>query len=118
MQTRVEPRDYFPDASVDPTERALGTTQPIVEIGRTRVSGSAGHDNGRWSMAVPRFPTAGDEPVAAIRSLDRPWQRPSTMQRTDFQSPIERQETLEFDGRSDRRGGRERIGDAVRHEPI
>jgi hypothetical protein len=80
---------------------ALGTTQPIVEIGRTRISDSAGHDNARWSVAVPCIPAAGDQLVAAVRSLDRPWQRSfTTMQRADYQSPIDPQETLEFDGLS------------------
>ena len=77
------------------------------------VSASAGHDNGRWSVADPRMPSADEKLIAVIRSLDRTWHRPfTTMELAALQSLIDPEETLELDGLSDG-AWRERIGNAV-----
>ncbi len=77
------------------------------------VSASAGHDNGRWSVADPRLPAADEKLVAVIRSLDGTWHRPfTTMELAALQSLIDPEEVLELDGLSDGTW-RERIGNAV-----
>lgn len=77
------------------------------------VSGSACHDNGPWSVADPRMPTATDKLVARIRSLDGTWHRPfTTLELAALQSLVQPEEQLELDGLSDS-AWRERIGNAV-----
>ncbi|WP_407059212.1 DNA cytosine methyltransferase (plasmid) [Ralstonia syzygii subsp. celebesensis] len=77
------------------------------------VSAAAGHDNGRWSVADPRIPTANDKLVAIIRALDGTWHRPfTTLELAALQSLVEPEEYLELDGLSDQ-AWRERIGNAV-----
>jgi hypothetical protein len=41
-------------------------------------SGSAGHDNGRRSVAGPRMPEDTEQLVAVIKALDGTWHRPFT----------------------------------------
>jgi site-specific DNA-cytosine methylase len=77
------------------------------------VSGSAGHDNGRWSVADPRMPEAKEQLVTTIRSLDGTWHRPfTTLELAALQSLLDPEEFLELDGLSDG-AWRERIGNAV-----
>lgn len=77
------------------------------------VSSSAGHDNGRWSVADPRLPAGDERLVAIIRSIDGTWHRPfTTMELAALQSLIDPEEVLELDGLSDG-AWRERIGNAV-----
>jgi site-specific DNA-cytosine methylase len=77
------------------------------------VSGSAGHDNGRWSVADPRMPEMKDQLVAVIRALDGTWHRPfTTLELAALQSLVDPEEFLELDGLSDS-SWRERIGNAV-----
>lgn len=99
------------------------------------VSGAAGIDNGRWSVADPReapvapaqaLPTAKDRLVCVIRALDGTWHRPfTTLELAALQSFFDPEETFAFlrdpsapgfgfelDGKSDS-AWRERIGNAV-----
>lgn len=77
------------------------------------VSTAAGHDNGRWSVADARIPSANDKLIAIVRALDGTWHRPfTTMELACLQSLVEPEEYLELDGLSDQ-GWRERIGNAV-----
>lgn len=104
------------------------------------VSASAGYDNGRWSVADPRFdlapvlPAANEKTVAMIRAQDGTWHRPfTTLELAAIQSLIDPDEhwstdpqtqmeidehkrrngiTLCFDGTNDS-AHRERIGNAV-----
>lgn len=77
------------------------------------VSAAACHDNGRWSVADPRMPTATDNLVAVIQSLDGTWHRPfTTLELAALQSLVDPEEQLELDGLSDQ-AWRERIGNAV-----
>lgn len=77
------------------------------------VSASAGHDNGRWSVADPRMPAAADKLVCVIRAEDGTWHRPfTTFEMAALQSLVEPEEQLELDGLSDQ-AWRERIGNAV-----
>lgn len=80
------------------------------------VSASAGHDNGRWSVADPRIdslPGADDKLVAVIRALDDTWHRPfTTLELAALQSLVDPEEQLILDGLSDQ-AWRERIGNAV-----
>lgn len=77
------------------------------------VSASAGHDNGRWSVADPRLPAGDERLIAIIRSIDGTWHRPfTTMELAALQSLIDPEEVLELDGLSDG-AWRERIGNAV-----
>lgn len=78
------------------------------------VSGSAAHDNGRWSVADPRpMPAPADKLVCRIRALDGTWHRPfTTLELAALQSLVDPEEQLELDGLSDQ-AWRERIGNAV-----
>lgn len=77
------------------------------------VSASAGHDNGRWSVADPRLPEATGKLVAVIRAIDGTWHRPfTTLELAALQSLVDPEEQLELDGLSDS-AWRERIGNAV-----
>lgn len=77
------------------------------------VSASADHDNGRWSVADPRMPSADDKLVALIRAEDGTWHRPfTTFELGALQSLVDPEEQLELDGLSDS-AWRERIGNAV-----
>ena len=79
------------------------------------VSASAGHDNGRWSVADPRpeLPGPADRLVARIRALDGTWHRPfTTLELAALQSIVDPEEQIELDGLSDA-AWRERIGNAV-----
>jgi len=95
------------------------------------VTGHAGHDNGRFSVADPRpvdegsqqpnpmgdapcqLPAPDARLVAVIRALDGTWHRPfTTLELAALQSLFEPGETLELDGASDSRW-REWIGNAV-----
>ena len=88
------------------------------------VSGFASHDNGRWSVADPRFtesdenysetiPAQTDRLVAMIRALDGTWHRPfTTLELAALQGLVDPMEKLELDGLSDS-AWRERIGNAV-----
>ncbi|KXJ45849.1 DNA cytosine methyltransferase [Marinobacter sp. Hex_13] len=88
------------------------------------VSGFASHDNGRWSVADPRFtesdenyseiiPAQTDRLVAMIRALDGTWHRPfTTLELAALQGLVDPVEKLELDGLSDS-AWRERIGNAV-----
>lgn len=101
------------------------------------VSGAAGIDNGRWSVADPRgpavppapvlaLPSAKDRLVCVIRSLDGTWHRPfTTLELAALQSFFDPEEvfaflhdpsappfTFELEGKSDS-AWRERIGNAV-----
>ncbi|XYI38309.1 hypothetical protein DAMDJJ_09145 [Cupriavidus necator] len=42
------------------------------------LSSTAGHDNGWWSVADSRMPSANDKLIAIVRALDRTWHRPFT----------------------------------------
>lgn len=77
------------------------------------VSAAAGHDNGRWSVADPRMPSANDKLICVIRSLDDTWHRPfTTLELAALQSLVDPEDYLELDGLSDQ-AWRERIGNAV-----
>ena len=77
------------------------------------VSAAACHDNGRWSVADPRMPSATDNLVAIIRAEDGTWHRPfTTLELAALQSLVDPEEQLELDGLSDQ-AWRERIGNAV-----
>ncbi len=77
------------------------------------VSASARHDNGRWSVADPRMPTANDRLTCIIQSLDGTWHRPfTTLELAALQSLVDPEEQLILDGLSDS-DWRERIGNAV-----
>lgn len=77
------------------------------------VSGSACHDNGRWSVADPRMPRPDEKIIAVIRSLDNTWHRPfTTLELAALQGLVDPEEQLELDGLSDQ-AWRERIGNAV-----
>ncbi|BGE55966.1 hypothetical protein CRPA23_50550 [Pseudomonas aeruginosa] len=77
------------------------------------VSASARHDNGRWSVADPRMPTANDRLTCIIQSLDGTWHRPfTTLELAALQSLVDPEEQLVLDGLSDS-DWRERIGNAV-----
>lgn len=80
------------------------------------VSATAGHDNGRWSVADPRaesLPAPRDKLVARIVSEDGTWHRPfTTLELAALQSLVDPEEQLELDGLSDS-AWRERIGNAV-----
>jgi site-specific DNA-cytosine methylase len=77
------------------------------------ISASASCDNGRWSLADPRFPDAKDKLECVIRALDGTWHRPfTTLELAALQSLIDPEETLELDGLSDQ-DWRTRIGNAV-----
>jgi site-specific DNA-cytosine methylase len=77
------------------------------------VSAAAGHDNGRWSVADPRLPSADQKMVAIIRALDGTWHRPfTTLELAALQSLVDPEEQLALDGLSDS-AWRERIGNAV-----
>ena len=66
------------------------------------VSASACHDNGRWSVADPRMPTATDRLTCIITSLDGTWHRPfTTLELAALQSLVDPEEQLELDGLSD-----------------
>lgn len=77
------------------------------------VSASAGHDNGRWSVADPRLPAADEKMVAVIRARDGTWHRPfTTMELAVIQSLVEPEEFLHLEGMSDTQW-REHIGNLV-----
>lgn len=77
------------------------------------VSGSACHDNGRWSVADPRMPSSDEKLIAVIRALDGTWHRPfTTLELAALQGLVDPEEQLELDGLSDQ-AWRERIGNAV-----
>jgi site-specific DNA-cytosine methylase len=78
------------------------------------VSGSACHDNGRWSVADPRpMPAPTDKLVCRIVAEDGTWHRPfTTLELAALQSLVDPEEQLELDGLSDQ-AWRERIGNAV-----
>ena len=99
------------------------------------VSGAAGIDNGRWSVADPRpvepkpllaLPSAKDRLVCVIRALDGTWHRPfTTLKLAALQSFFDPEEAFAFlrdpsapafaftlEGKSDS-AWRERIGNAV-----
>lgn len=81
------------------------------------VSASAGHDNGRWSVADPRaMPAPADKLIARIRALDGTWHRPfTTLELATLQSLVDPEDTWvpwQLDGESDQ-AWRERIGNAV-----
>jgi site-specific DNA-cytosine methylase len=77
------------------------------------VSAAASHDNGRWAVADPRLPSARENLVCVIRSLDGTWHRPfTTLELAALQSLVDPEEQLELDGLSDQ-AWRERIGNAV-----
>lgn len=77
------------------------------------VSAAATHDNGRWSVADPRMPAAGDKLVCRITAEDGTWHRPfTTLELAALQSLVDPEELLELDGLSDQ-AWRERIGNAV-----
>ena len=94
------------------------------------VSASAGHDNGRGSVADPRtsgfstsneagkvdMPKPADKLVARIRALDGTWHRPfTTLELAALQSLLDPEESWvpwKLDGESDQ-AWRERIGNAV-----
>lgn len=78
------------------------------------VSGSACHDNGRWSVADPRpMPAPAEKLVCRIVAEDGTWHRPfTTLELAALQSLVDPEEQLELDGLSDQ-AWRERIGNAV-----
>ncbi|RMQ45963.1 C-5 cytosine-specific DNA methylase [Pseudomonas cichorii] len=77
------------------------------------VSASARQDNGRWSVADPRLPSANERLTCVIESLDGTWHRPfTTLELAALQSLVKPEEQLELDGLSDQ-AWRERIGNAV-----
>lgn len=96
------------------------------------VSACARQDNGRWSVADPRLPTANDRLTCIIRSLDDTWHRPfTTLELAALQSMFDPEdiwsadtvnraeirrmqgaELFVLDGKNDG-AHRERIGNAV-----
>lgn len=86
------------------------------------VAAAGQHDNGRWSVADPRLseiepqfqlPSANDNMVAYIRSLDGTWHRPfTTLELAALQGMVDPGEMLVLNGMSDS-AWRERIGNAV-----
>lgn len=90
------------------------------------VTGTAGHDNGPFSVADPRvaitpggiaeqpaLPAADHRLVAVIRSLDGTWHRPfTTLELAALQGIVEPYEHLVLEGSSDS-AWRERIGNAM-----
>ena len=80
------------------------------------VASAAGHDNGHWSVADPRMPTANEKLVAIIRALDGTWHRPfTTLELAALQSLLDPEESWvpwRLHGESDQ-AWRERIGNAV-----
>ena len=80
------------------------------------VSASAGHDNGRWSVADPRLPAPTDKLDAVIWSLDGTRHRPfTTLELAALQSLIDPEDTWvpwQLQGENDQ-DWRERIGNAV-----
>lgn len=77
------------------------------------VSASACHDNGQWSVADVRIPTATDKCTCIIVAEDGSWHRPfTTFELAALQSLVDPEEQLELDGLSDS-AWRERIGNAV-----
>jgi site-specific DNA-cytosine methylase len=81
------------------------------------VAGAAGHDNGRWNVADPRFdvlPPGNTKLVVRIRALDDTWHRPfTTLELAALQSLVDPDELFfDLDGKSDTRK-REAIGNAV-----
>lgn len=80
------------------------------------VSASAGHDNGRWSVADPRLPAPTDKVDALIWSLDGTRHRPfTTLELAALQSLIDPEDTWvpwQLQGENDQ-DWRERIGNAV-----
>lgn len=77
------------------------------------VSAAACHDNGKWSVADPRLPSASDKLKAIIISLDGTYHRPfTTLELAALQSLVDPEEQLVLDGMSDQEW-RERIGNAV-----
>ena len=79
------------------------------------VTGSAGPDSGRWSVADPRvdLPLPDARLMCRIRALDGTWHRPfTTLELAALQSLVDPEEMLELDGLSDA-AWRERIGNAV-----
>ncbi len=79
------------------------------------VTGSAGPDSGRWSVADPRagLPSPDARLACRIRALDGTWHRPfTTLELAALQSLVDPEEVLELDGLSDA-AWRERIGNAV-----
>jgi len=77
------------------------------------VSAAACHDNGNWSVADPRMPSAAEKLVCRITAEDGTWHRPfTTLELAALQSLVDPEELLELDGLSDQ-AWRERIGNAV-----
>ncbi len=88
------------------------------------MTGSAGHDSGRWSIADPRIeaaageagpnlPAPTDQLAAQIIAEDDTWHRPfTTLELAALQGLVEPEEHLELAGLSDSKW-RERIGNAV-----
>lgn len=77
------------------------------------IAASSRYDSGRFSVADPRIPAAGDRLTCIIRSLDGTWHRPfTTLEKAALQSLIEPEEQLILDGLSDKDWS-ERIGNAV-----
>ena len=77
------------------------------------IAASSRYDSGRFSVADPRIPAAGDRLTCIIRSLDGTWHRPfTTLEKAALQSLVEPEEQLILDGLSDKEWS-ERIGNAV-----
>lgn len=77
------------------------------------IAASSRYDSGRFSVADPRIPDAGDRLTCIIRSLDGTWHRPfTTLEKAALQSLVEPEEQLILDGLSDKDWS-ERIGNAV-----
>lgn len=77
------------------------------------ITASSRYDSGRFSVADPRIPAAGDRLTCIIRSLDGTWHRPfTTLEKAALQSLVEPEEQLILDGLSDKDWS-ERIGNAV-----
>nr|WP_286946205.1 DNA cytosine methyltransferase [Pseudomonas sp. UBA6718] len=77
------------------------------------IAASSRYDSGRFSVADPRIPAAGDRLTCIIRSLDGTWHRPfTTLEKAALQSLVEPEEQLTLDGLSDKDWS-ERIGNAV-----
>ncbi|MDH1590504.1 DNA cytosine methyltransferase [Stutzerimonas stutzeri] len=77
------------------------------------IAASSRYDSGRFSVADPRIPAAGDRLTCIIRSLDGTWHRPfTTLEKAALQSLVEPEEQLILDGLSDKDWS-ERIGNAV-----
>lgn len=77
------------------------------------IAASSRYDSGRFSVADPRIPAAGDRLTCVIRSLDGTWHRPfTTLEKAALQSLVEPEDQLILDGLSDKDWS-ERIGNAV-----